>query len=103
MLIEEIIDILHAYFNIGSDSEAMIEYMNCAEEILTAINSKSKVIEVEGYKMFSGSMIITPKAENIKPFEVVGNWLYKPEYKCWYCNGSSYMEEICKIKDAIVL
>lgn len=103
MLIEEIIDILHAYFNVGSDSEAMIEYMNCAEEILTVINSKSKVIEVEGYKMFSGSMIITPKAEHIKPFEVIGNWLYKPEYKCWYCNGSSYMEEICKIKDAIVL
>ena len=38
--IAKIIDILHSYFHIGSDSEAMIEYMNCAEEILEAIEKE---------------------------------------------------------------
>ena len=101
MLVEEIIDILHSYFNIGSDSEAMIDYMNCAEEILSCINNKSKILSCEGYRMFNGTMIITPKVKEIKPFEVTGVWLYKPEYDCWYCKGSSYMNQICTIKEAI--
>lgn len=103
MRIEKIIDILHSYFNIGNDSEAMIDYMNCAEEILQVCDLDNKIYTCEGYKIFNGAMIITPKSDKFKPFEVTGNWLYKPEYKCWYCNGSSYMEEICRIKDAIEL
>lgn len=101
MRVEKIIDILHGYFNIGNSSEAMVDCMNCAEEILDVIDSYPIIMECEGYKMFNGTMLITPKSEKFKPFEVTGTWLYKPEYDCWYCNGSSYMNKICTIKDAI--
>lgn len=50
----------------------------------------------EGYKMFHGTMMITPK-NNIDPFSVEGTWLYKPEYDTWYCKGASYPNDICKI------
>lgn len=55
------------------------------------------ILVCEGYKMFRGKMLITPKCDNIKPFEVEGVWLYKPEYDCWYCKGSSYCANICTI------
>lgn len=61
------------------------------------------MIEVEGYKAFKGTMKIVPKGGYIQPFEVQGQWLYKPQYKCWYCDNSSYPEEICVIvKDLTV-
>lgn len=53
------------------------------------------MIAVEGFKAFSGEMLITPKNPNIKPFTAEGNWLYKPDTKCWYGKGSSYPEAIC--------
>ena len=56
------------------------------------------IICVEGYKAFRGIMQITPKNPKIKPFELSGEWLYKPDTKCWYGNGSSYPEEICTPK-----
>ncbi len=60
------------------------------------------MLECERYKMFRGTMTITPIAipgdKPISPFDVTGTWLYKPEYECWYCKGSSYPERICSIK-----
>ena len=50
------------------------------------------MLECEGYKMFKGSAIIAPKRG--EPFIERGVWLYKPEYKCWYVNGHSYMAGI---------
>lgn len=58
------------------------------------------MLRCEGYQMFRGKMLITPTpppGHNFPPFEVEGDWLYKPEYDCWYCNGSSYMAKICTI------
>lgn len=46
---------------------------------------------------FKGIMRITPKNENIPSFNVKGDWVYKEEYKCWYCGNNSYPEEICSI------
>lgn len=48
------------------------------------------MIKCEGYKMFRGSALFTPKNTKFTPMTVKGNWLYKPEYDCWYCNGSSF-------------
>lgn len=56
------------------------------------------MIEVEGYKMFRGKMLITPIGGFMDPFEEYGDWLYKPEYECWYCNGSSYPARICSVQ-----
>lgn len=53
------------------------------------------MICVEGYKAFRGTMKISPK--NMEPKFVLGDWLYKPEYDCWYGNGSSYPASICEI------
>ena len=55
------------------------------------------MLQVEGYKMFVGTMLITPINPFIKPLEITGTWLYKPEYNCWYCGGANYPENICKI------
>lgn len=55
------------------------------------------MLECEGYKMFEGTMVITPKGDFVQSFVITGTWLYKPECGCWYCKGSSYPEEICKV------
>ena len=54
------------------------------------------MIEVEGYKAFHGTMRITPRV-SIPPFEITADWLYKPEYKCWYGGGRSFPQDICTI------
>ena len=59
------------------------------------------MLKCEGYKMFHGIMTITPKPVGeykIPSMDIEGVWLYKPEYDCWYCNGSSYPAEICQVK-----
>ena len=56
-----------------------------------------KIIEVEGYKAFSGIMKISPKANVLPSFELFGDWLYKPDTKCWYGCGFSFPEKICEI------
>jgi hypothetical protein len=53
------------------------------------------MISVEGYKAFHGTMLITPKC--VAPFELVCDWLYKPDTGCWYGNGRSFAEEVCEI------
>ena len=55
------------------------------------------MIKVDGYKAFRGVMKITPKCEGVPPFELEGDWLFKPEFKCWYGKGQSFPEEICEI------
>jgi hypothetical protein len=52
------------------------------------------MLKCEGYKMFRGSALITPKNATMLPFRVEGDWLYKPDAKCWYCNGHSFPEGI---------
>lgn len=51
----------------------------------------------EGYKAFRGTMRIVPKNPSMKPYELTADWLYKPEYQCWYGRGSSFPEEICEV------
>jgi hypothetical protein len=55
------------------------------------------MIKVEGYKAFNGTMKITPKNVLFPPFEIKGDWLYKPEYDCWYDGKSSYPASICEV------
>lgn len=51
------------------------------------------MLNCEGYRMFRGKATVTP-CNGKEPFTVVGDWLYKPEWNCWYVNGSSYPAEI---------
>lgn len=55
-----------------------------------------KIICVEGYKAFRGKMKIKPQNGN-SPFIIEGDWLYKPEYDCWYGKGRSFIASICEI------
>lgn len=68
------------------------------------------MLQCEGYKMFKGIMKVTSKfipTTNVKNvlntknnrYELIidGTWLYKPEYDCWYCKGSSYPASVCEI------
>lgn len=57
------------------------------------------MIKVDGYMAFHGVMMITPVSPDIKPFELLGDWLYKPDMGCWYGLGSSFAKEICTIKE----
>ena len=54
------------------------------------------MLSSEGYKMFRGTARIVPLTGRYKPYEVTGDWLYKPEWDCWYVKGSSYPAEIVK-------
>lgn len=53
------------------------------------------MIRVEGYRTFHGTMRIAPKSEGVPPFELTGDWLYKPYTHCWYGQGRSFPVEIC--------
>ena len=55
------------------------------------------MIKVEGYKVFRGVMKITPKNADFKPFELEGEWLYKPDADCWYGVGRSFCASICEV------
>lgn len=55
------------------------------------------MIKIDNYKAFHGVMRITPRSMIVPEFEIEADWLYKPEYKCWYGNGSSYGEDICTV------
>lgn len=56
-----------------------------------------KIIEVDGYKAFHGEMIIKPI--NRPEYLIQSDWLYKPEYDCWYDGIGSYPANICEIKE----
>lgn len=56
-----------------------------------------KVISVEGYKAFRGTMKIQPKTAAVSAFELSSDWLYKPDTGCWYGKGSSFAADICTI------
>lgn len=62
-------------------------------------DSTNKIIAVEGYKAFKGKMRITPKNPEIKPFDLWGDWLYKPHTGCWYCCGQSFTKNVCTIME----
>lgn len=51
------------------------------------------MLSCEGYKMFRGSATIVP-VNGKAPYDIVGDWLYKPEWDCWYCKGRSYPASI---------
>lgn len=49
------------------------------------------MLNVEGYKMFRGSALITPNPKSGRqPFREYGDWLFKPTYNTWYVNGKSF-------------
>lgn len=54
------------------------------------------MIKVDGYKAFRGTLRITPK-NGMEPFELEGEFLYNPIYKCWYGNGRSFSDDICEV------
>ena len=56
------------------------------------------MLECDGFKMCHGTARIVPMNNN-PPYEMRGIWLYKPEYKCWYCEDetgwcSSFPEQV---------
>ena len=61
-----------------------------------------KVIAVEGYRAFTGTMAIqivtfTFPVIGGKRTLISGDWLYRPDTDCWYCKGQSYPSSICTI------
>lgn len=52
------------------------------------------MLTCEGYKMFKGTATIVPASDRMKPFDVKGTWLYKPEHDTWYVSGSSFPAQI---------
>jgi hypothetical protein len=55
------------------------------------------MIKVEGYKAFHGDMKVTPKNPQFPPFVIKDkDFLYKPDYDCWYGDGRSFMADTCE-------
>lgn len=55
------------------------------------------MLTCEGYKMFRGSLEVTPKSD-FPAFVETGVFLYRPDTDCWYGNGRSFPAEICTVK-----
>lgn len=56
------------------------------------------MLSVEGYKMFKGTIEITPpESTGIKAYTLSGTWLYKPDTGCWYGCGHSFPEKVCNV------
>lgn len=55
------------------------------------------MIKSENFKAFRGTMCITPPNPAYTPYNLHGDWIYKPEYNCWYGCGRSFAESLCKI------
>ena len=55
----------------------------------------------EGYRFFTGTMLILHPDPDTPPENISGHWLYKPETDCWYCGGMSYPAEVCEIKEGV--
>lgn len=77
------------------EKELKAAFKNEKENIL--FKEKRNMIEVEGFKAFRGAMRITPRISTMNPFEVYGDWLYMPDYDCWYANGDSYTASLCEV------
>lgn len=57
-----------------------------------------RIISVEGYKAFRGVMLWTPGNPEYRPQYIHGDWLYRPDTDCWYCNGRSFPASTCKVE-----
>lgn len=55
----------------------------------------AKIISVQGYKAFTGVMRIRWRDKPAE--EIYGDWLYRPDTNCWYCDESEYPAERCII------
>ena len=54
------------------------------------------MISSDGFKAFSGVMKIAP-VNGKDAFFLEGDWVYRPECRCWYGCGRSFGENICTI------
>lgn len=80
-------------------SESEREYFRSRYAFLREVEGiENRVISVEGYKAFRGTMRITPKS-TVPAYDLHGDWLYKPDTGCWYGKGSSFPEDICTIME----
>lgn len=67
------------------------------------------MICVDGYKAFRGTMLVTPVNSIYPAFKVSGDFLYKPEYDCWYCRPNdggfsrSFTADICEVVEDVGL
>ena len=48
------------------------------------------MLTCDGYKMFYGAATVVPKGKLSESYDLIGTWLYKPEFDRWYCAGNAY-------------
>lgn len=58
----------------------------------------SKIISVNGYKAFTGTIRVLWSDRPTE--EIYGDWLYRPDTNCWYCQDRSFPAAICMIVGA---
>ena len=91
---EEIVDLKAELAQVKSEREY---FCNRARFFSEIAGNGEKIVSVEGYKAFRGTMKIQPKTAAVPSFELTGDWLYKPETGSWYGKGSSFADDICTI------
>lgn len=81
-------------------SQSEREYFRSRYAFLREVEGiENRVISVEGHKAFRGTMRISPVFSDFPPYDIRGEWLYKPGTGCWYGCGKSFPESVCKIVD----
>lgn len=94
---EKIVDLEQEVAALKSEREYFRSRADFFREVASITDKEAKVIRVDGYKAFRGTMKIRPKTASVPSFELSGDWLYKPETDCWYGKGSCFAADICKI------
>lgn len=98
---EKIVDLEQEVAALKSEREYFRSRADFFREVAGITDSKSKVIRVEGYKAFRGTMKIRPKTASVPSFELNGDWLYRPDTDCWYGKGRCFAADICKIVEVL--
>ena len=66
--------------------------------MIEKLKSNENIIYCEGMYMFRGTCRIVPTNPKFPEQTITGDWLYKTEYNCFYCKGSSYPASIVVIE-----
>lgn len=91
---------LHKLSENGIDASRK-EALRCCRQIMKVLSVYPVVISTEGYKAFRGTMHVTPGNPAFQPYDLDGDWLYKPDTECWYCKGHSFPAEMCQVVNGI--
>ena len=69
------------------------------KKMIETLKGSQSVLYCEGIYMFRGTCRVVPTNKKFPEETITGDWLYKQEYDCLYCNGRSYPADIVIVEE----